>query len=110
MKRPLPVTIIGWLFIVAGAIGFLYHLTEVDMQDPFTDDAVWTLVVRLIAVLGGILLLRGVNAGRWIVIAWMAYHVVLGYLHPPASLAMHALLLAVISLALFNARVNAYFR
>ena len=110
MKRPLPVTIIGWLFIIAGAIGFLYHIAEVDMQDPFADDAVWILVIRLIAVLGGILLLRGVNAGRWIIIAWMTYHVILGFLHPPQSLAMHALLLIVLALTLFNARVNTYFR
>jgi len=28
MKRPLPVTILGWLFIVTGLVGLVYHLSD----------------------------------------------------------------------------------
>ncbi len=110
MKRPLAVTVVGWLSIIAGAVGFIYHLKDVDRQHPFADDAIWILAVRLIAVLAGIFVLRRINAGRWILVVWMAYHVVLSYLHAPASLAMHVLLLAAIVLSLFNASVNRYFK
>jgi hypothetical protein len=109
MKRPLSVTIVGWFFIVAGAVGFAYHLSEVSVHDPFSDDSLWILLIRLLAVVGGVLCLRGLNAGRWLLVAWMAYHVVLSYFHTFSELAMHAALLVVIVVALFYPRAAGYF-
>jgi hypothetical protein len=110
MKRPLAVTIIAWFFIAAGAAGFLYHLTELNIGAPFSNDAGWVLFVRLLAVVGGILLLRGWNAGRWLLVSWLAYHVALSYFHTIFQLVTHAILLAVIAFVLFHPRVAAYFR
>ena len=42
MKRPLAVTIIGWLYIVVGAIGFVYHIRELTAEP-------WIEPVRLLA-------------------------------------------------------------
>jgi hypothetical protein len=109
MKRPLAVTIIGWFFILAGAVGFVYHLPELDISNPFKNDALWILLVRLLAVAGGILLLRGVNIGRWLLIAWLAYHVVLSYFHNISELLMHAVLLAVLVYLLLRPRVALFF-
>jgi len=110
MKRPLAVTIIAWFFIAAGTVGFVYHLSELDIRHPFSNVAGWVLTVRLLAIVGGILLLRGSNAGRWLLVAWMAYHVVLSYFHTISQLVTHAILLAVIAFALFHPRVAAFFK
>jgi hypothetical protein len=37
MKRPLAVTLIAWLFIVAGAVGFVYHIKDVNVNDLFAE-------------------------------------------------------------------------
>ncbi len=109
MKRPLSVTIIGWFFIAAGTVGFVYHARELAIRDPFADDAAWVLFVRLLAIAGGVLTLRASNAGRWLLILWMAYHVVLSYFHSVSELAVHAILLAAILYLFFQPRVVAYF-
>jgi uncharacterized membrane protein HdeD (DUF308 family) len=109
-KRPLAVTVIGWIFIVAGVIGLAYHIRELNPQRPFKDDVIWVLLVRLLAVLGGLFLLRGREWARWILLIWMAYHVILSAVHSIFELIMHTLLFAVIAYFLFRPRVSAYFR
>jgi hypothetical protein len=109
-KRPLSITIIGWLFITSCGVGLLYHLTEINAQHPFDHDVAWVVIVRLLAVLGGVLLLRGVNGARWLLAVWMAYHLVLSALHSPLQLVVHSLLFTVIGYFLFHPRASAYFR
>ena len=58
-KRPLSVTIIGWVYIAVGAIGFAYHSTEFSQQPSFQYDIVWVELLRLLAVPGGIRICRG---------------------------------------------------
>jgi hypothetical protein len=110
MKRPLSVTIISWFFIAAGAVGFFYHLPELDPRTPFTNDAVWVLLVRLLAIVGGILTLRGYNIGRWLLVVWLLYHVVLSFYHELSELIMHVVLTVVISYFLFRQRGGSFFR
>ncbi|RPJ61043.1 MAG: hypothetical protein EHM23_08345 [Acidobacteria bacterium] len=109
-KRPLAVTIISWLFIVAGAIGLAYHATELTAEGPFDSEVIWVLFVRLLAVAGGVFMLRGYNWARWLLLAWIAYHVILSVFHSLSELVMHTLLLVVIAYFLFRPRVSAYFR
>jgi hypothetical protein len=110
MKRPLSVTILGLLLMVMGVVGFFYHLKELDLSSPFSNDAVLVLVVRLIAVAAGLLLLRASNIGRWLAILWMSYHVVLSFFHPVSELAMHLAFLALILVILFHPKVREYFK
>ena len=109
-KRPLSVTIIGWLFIAAGAIGFAYHLKDLKTDGHFDYGAILVLLVRLLAILSGLFTLRGSNWARWLLIFWIAYHVILSVFHSPIELAMHALLLIVIAYFLFRPRASDYFR
>ena len=97
--RPLPVTIIGWVYIATGAIGFCYHLGE--LKPPIQQDVVWVELVRLIAIVCGIYLLQGRNWARWLALAWMAFHVVISLLHGVAQVATHSVFLAVIVFFLF---------
>jgi hypothetical protein len=109
-KRPLSVTIIGCLFIVAGAIGFAYHFTEFKAQNPFENGVLLILLVRFIAIIGGVFLLYGHDWARWLLLVWIAYHVILSAFHTTFELIVHSLLFVVIAYFLFRPPVSAYFR
>ena len=110
MKRPLPVTITGWFFIAAGSVGFVYHASELKVQDLFANDTIWLLLIRVLAIGGAILILRGSNAGRWLLVTWMGYHVVLSYFHTLSELVIHIIFLALITYILFHPRVSTFFK
>ena len=107
MKRPLSVTIIGCLFIAAGTIGLVYHLIE--FKQPH-NELLWVSLVRLLAIVGGVFMLLGSNWARWLILLWLAYHVVLSGFHSRSELLMHSLLLVVITYFLFRPEVKGYFR
>ncbi len=109
-KRPLSVTIIGCLYIVIGAIGFAYHFTEFKAQHPFQDDFVWIELLRLIAIVCGVYMLRGHNWARWLALAWIAYHVVLSAFHTLSELAIHSLFCAILAYFLLRPTAARYFR
>ena len=109
-ERPRSVTAIGCIFIVAGVIGLAYHGAEFKAQRPFDYDIVWVLLVRLLAILGGVFLLRGSDWARWLLLIWIAYHVILSAFHSMFEVIMHGLLFAVIAYFLYRPRVSAYFR
>jgi len=109
-KRPLSVTIIGWLFIVAGTVGLVYHATEFKTDGPFKYELVLVCLIRLVAIVCGVFMLRGSNRARWGLLVWIAYHVVLSAFHPLSELVMHGLLLAVVAWFLLHPRASAYFR
>lgn len=108
MKRPLPVTLIGFLFIAVGLVGVVYHASE--LTTLFTEsDAGWVLLLRVLAIVGGLFVLRGANWARWLVLGWITFHVVVSVSHSPAELAMHAVLMVVVAVALFYRQANIYF-
>jgi hypothetical protein len=109
-KRPLSVTIIAWLFITAGVVGFAYHLSEFKAPPPFQFDVALVCLVRLLAIVGGAFMLRGQNWARWLSIVWIAGHAVLSAFHPLSELIMHSVLLVVFTFFLFRPRASAYFR
>src|SRR5436190_5188208 len=95
-KRPLSITIIGWLFIATGVVGIAYHATELKADRPFQYDVIWVCLVRLLAILCGVFLLRGSNWARWLLLVWIAYHVILSAFHSLSELIIHSLLFAVV--------------
>jgi hypothetical protein len=97
VRRPLPVTIIGFLFIAAGAVGLLYHL-----KDGFSYENVWVALVRAIAVVCGIYLLRGRNWARLLAMAWIGYHVILSAFHSAFETAAHGVIAAALAYFLFR--------
>ena len=108
-KRPRSITIIAWLLIGAGTIGLVYHATEFKTERPFAYDVIWVGIVRLLAIISGIFMLRGSNWARWLLLVWLAYHVILSTFHSLFELAVHSLLLAVIAYFLFRPQASAYF-
>ena len=109
-KRPLSVTVISWLFIAAGVVGVGYHATEFKTHGPFQYELLWVCLVRLFAVLSGLFMLRGCNWARWLLLVWIAYHVILSGFHSLSELVIHGLLFAVVAYFLLRRQASVYFR
>jgi hypothetical protein len=107
-NRPPSVTVISCLFIAAGVVGLAYHAGEFTTRPPIEYALVCFL--RLLAILSGAFMLRGHNWARWLLLAWIAYHVVLSAFHSLSGLVTHGLLFAVVAYFLSRPRVSAYFR
>jgi len=112
-KRPLSVTVIGVIFIAAGALtlvaGLLppaQRLAELK-EHPFEFGLV--LVVRIIGILCGIFVLFGWNWARWLLVAWLVFHVLLSMAHSRLELLIHALLFGVVVYFLFRPPSSRYF-
>ena len=107
-RCPLTVTIVAWIYIVAGVIGFAYHAANFGV--PIAYDFVWVELLRLTAVVCGVYMLRGRNWARWLALAWISYHVVLSGFHSWFELAAHTLLCATFAYFLFRPPATRYFR
>jgi hypothetical protein len=111
MRRPpLAVVIIAFVYIAAGIVGFVYHGVDLVTRRPLEFEIVLVCLIRLLAIIGGVFLLRGRNWARWLLIGWMAYHVVLSAFHTASEAAMHGILLGIISYLLLRERSAAFFR
>jgi len=108
-KRSLSVTLISCLFIAAGTMGIIYHAAELK-QIATNHEVIWILIIRLLAIVGGVFALRGANWARWLLVAWIGYHVVISFFHTSAEVIMHAVIMIITLVALFNPKANAYFR
>jgi uncharacterized membrane protein HdeD (DUF308 family) len=106
MKRPLPATILGCVFIVAGLVGLIYHLSE---QPPEPHIAVIS-IIRLLAIVGGVFLLLGHSWARWLLLAWLAFHVVVSAFHSVSEFAAHLALLFLTAYFLLRPPASDYFR
>ena len=119
-KRPTSITVIAWIFIAFGAIAFLgglgptvdpaaaQRIAESKPQHPFYHAAIH--VLRILAVVGGGLMLGGFNGGRWLLVIWIAYHVILSAFHSTFQLVVHSSIFAVIAYLLFRQQASSYFR
>jgi hypothetical protein len=109
-KRPLPVTIISFVLIAAGAGGLVFHFTDFRTQHPFQYDILWIFLVHLIAIVCGVYMLRASNWARWLSLAWIGFHVILSIFHSPFELGFHILVCAAFAYFLFRPRASEYFR
>ena len=105
MKRPLMVTAIGILFILAGAGGFVYHF-----HAPFDREFIAIESIRLLAVVGGVFLLMGKGWARWLILAWLALHVGISALDSLGKFAFHFVLLLLIGYLLLRPPASEYLR
>ncbi len=108
-KRPLPVTILSLLIAAAGAVGFVYHLTELKLPHPFQNDAVLVELIRLAAIVCGVYMLRGRNWARWLALFWIGFHVVVSAFRSLPEFAFHGVLFAVFAYFLFRPKATEYF-
>jgi hypothetical protein len=105
MKRPFAVAFLGWLFIFVGLGALLYHLIKGALD-------FWMILIvlfELIAVLAGVFLLKGRNWARWLLLAWIAFHVISSGLNSLSMSLPHLLLLIAAGYFLFTPPDSRYF-
>jgi hypothetical protein len=112
--RPLSVTIIGWLFMIFGSIALLsglLPLTGANTAQLIAEFKMHWMVhlSRVAQVVSGLFMLRGHNWARWLMVAWIVSHIVVGALHGWLQLLTHVLIFSVILFFLFRPRANQYF-
>ena len=103
--RPLSITILGWLFVAVGITGLVRHLGS---TEAFTFRAVAWLS-SLIAIVSGVWLLRGRNWARWLLVAWMGFHIGLSAVHSVDRLLAHCTIFLPVFYSLFRASSGRYF-
>jgi hypothetical protein len=99
--------LLGCLFIVVGIVGLAYHLHS---DRPLDQSVILISAVRLLAVIGGVFLLLGHNWARWLLLAWLAFHVCISALHSYSEAGAHLALLVVIGYILLRPPASDYFR
>jgi len=109
-RRPLAVTIIACLYILTGVVGFAFHFTDFTKPPRLEYDIAWVELIRLLAIVSGVFMLRGSDWARWLAVAWIAYHVVLSAFHSWPQVAVHSLLCAAFPYFLFRSEATRYFR
>jgi hypothetical protein len=105
VKRPIPVTILGCLFIVVGLAGSGYHLS----RRPLDSWAALISIIEIIAIVGGVSLLKGRNWARWMMIGWLGFHVVVSAFRSLSDCLAHAVLLVAVAYFLLTPPDSQYF-
>ena len=109
-NRPIPVIIVSIMFLLAGTIGFAYHLKELFEIKNNLNETIWILILRILAIVCGLLLLSRINWARWLAIAWMVYHVIISTLHSTSELLVHIAFLILTAVLLYLPVSSAYFK
>lgn len=104
--RPVSVSIVAVLYVIAGVAGILYHGKELVTPGGITLAALGILLVRLLAIVAGISLFLGRRWARWLVIGWMAFHVIVRALNSPEQFVFHLVFLILLCIVLFRTSVN----
>jgi hypothetical protein len=110
-RRPLSITVIGWLFVVTGCavlIGAARALADPDARR--LSELLPMAASGLLALVGGAFTLRGHGWARWALIVWMAFHIVLSLMHSWEELLMHLALFTPITVLLLRRSASAWFR
>jgi hypothetical protein len=105
-KRPFEVTFLGWLFIAVGIFSTTYHL----LRGSLDRWVIPIVLVGVIAVVAGVFLLRGAGWSRWVLLGWLAFHVVAIALESLLSAVSHLLLLVVVGYFLLGPPTSEYFQ
>jgi hypothetical protein len=104
-RRPLSITIISWLFILFGSIALLSGVWRGgDLASHW-----YVHLSRLLQIVAGVFMLHGRNWARWLLVAWIAFHIIISALHSVLLLLMHVAIFSVILFFVFRRRASAYF-
>lgn len=113
-QRPRSITIISWLFIIFGSISLLSGVLpfgDITLAQRIAElDRHWMVhLARIASIVAGVFMLYGRNWARWLLVAWIAFHIVISALHSALELVLHAVIFSVILYFLFRRPASAYF-
>ena len=105
MQRPRSITIISWIFIVFGTIALLSGVVRGgDLVSHW-----YVHLSRFLQIVAGVFMLYGRNWARWLLVAWITFHIIISALHSWLFLLMHVAIFSVILFFLFRRQASAYF-
>jgi hypothetical protein len=118
LKRPLSITIIAWLSILAGVVCFLFLLfvalyaDSASSQNPLGRfrGAGLFIVGTMAALAGGVLVLRGLSLGRLLILAALVALLAESLEQQALVIVTYGLLLVVCGYFLFRPQASDYFR
>lgn len=113
MRKAIPsILVVGILFLALGVFDVWRGLAPLAGQPGHarlaTDD-VQVLLIGIAALVGGTYVLRGRNWARWLLAAWMAFHVAIS-VGQPIPFVAHLVIFGFIAFLLFRSRASEYFR
>jgi hypothetical protein len=106
MKRPFEVTLLGWFLIAVGIFATTYHFCTGALDR-------WMIGIVLfegVGILAGVFLLKGARWARWLVLAWIAFHVVAMGLNSVWDALPHLVLLVAVGYFLLGPPTAPYYR
>jgi hypothetical protein len=114
-RRPLTITITGWLFVVVGVLSLGRQVLDLSSSPPGLVSSLpqgfwYAAITALAAGLGGVFIVYGANWARWLLAAWLALHVVLSAFHGAFKLVVHTGLAVLVLWLLFRECAAAWFR
>ena len=110
MQRPRPLTIISWFFIIFGSIALLYGLLPLGEITLAELKGHWMVhLSRILQIVAGVFMLSGHNWARWLLVVWIAFHIVISALHSTFQLVLHVFIFTVILYFVFRRDASAYF-
>src|SRR5262249_48134377 len=113
-QRPRSITIISWIFIIFGSVALVYGLLPIRgvtlSQRVVELKTHWYVhLSRILEIVAGVFMLYGRNWARWLLVAWIAFHIVVGALHGMFQFLLHVLIFSVILFFIFRRPASAYF-
>lgn len=108
LARPLLVTLLGWMLIAVGAIECVAHAASIRRPVHLPD--IGLPLFELVILACGVYLLRGANWARWLAVAWIGFHVVVGSLNSVFAGIVHGILFLLFVWLMFRHEINAWFR
>src|SRR5215510_492380 len=113
-QRPRSITIISWIFIIFGSVALVYGLLPIRgvtlSQRVVELKTHWYVhLSRILEIVAGVFMLYGRNWARWLLVAWIAFHIVVSALHSVPFLLMHIAIFSVILFFVFRRQASAYF-
>jgi hypothetical protein len=114
MKRPRPLTIISWFFIIFGSIALLSGLLpygEITLAQRVAElKGHWMVhLSRILQIVAGVFMLRGHNWARWLLVVWIVFHIVISALHSTFQLVLHVFIFTIILYFVFRRDASSYF-
>jgi uncharacterized membrane protein HdeD (DUF308 family) len=113
-RRPRPITIISWSFIIFGSIALLSGLLpfgEITLAQRIAElKGHWMVhLSRILQIVAGVGMLYGCNWARWLLVVWIAFHIVISALHSTFQLVVHVLIFTVVLYFVFRRESSPFF-
>jgi hypothetical protein len=112
MRKTIPSILgVGVLFLALGVLDVWRGVAPLfgAGQARLAGDDLLVLAIGVAALIGGTFVLRGQNWARWLLAAWMAFHVAISIGKPFAFVA-HLVIFGFIAFMLFRQPASAHFR